>query len=267
MQPEPARSESSAAPARRRRGSGWRFGLTLTVLLVGTVGLAASTAGVSAQLLPRKFTAKQQQLIMTWESLRRWRTLPAGKIFPATVSYQVPASVLRSGSGLPLTAYRVGISRQASCGVASDRAAARVLTSDRCMAVLRATYADDTDSMLLTIGIAVMPGAAAAQAAARNLSAEQLERPGDGVRAVPFRFTLAREFGDEQRQLSWAVSSGPYLIMSTVGYADGTPHVRLSSDPYMDQEMTSFATGVADAVGDPLGAQPPVPRCPGAPGC
>jgi hypothetical protein len=84
---------------------------------------------------------------------------------------------------------------------------------------------------------------------------------------VPFPATLARAFGDRQRQLSWAVSSGPYLIMSTAGYADGRPQVQMSSDSYSDQEMTSFATGVAEAVSAPLGAQPLPPRCPGAPGC
>jgi hypothetical protein len=62
-------------------------------------------------------------------------------------------------------------------------------------------------------------------------------------------------------------SAGPYLIMSTVGYADGRPPGPVASDPYIDQEMTSLANGVADAVGAPLGAQPPPPRCPGAPGC
>jgi hypothetical protein len=55
--------------------------------------------------------------------------------------------------------------------------------------------------------------------------------------------------------------------MSTAGYADGRPRVQMSSDPYADTEMTSFAAGVADAVRAPLGAVPPTPQCPGAPGC
>jgi len=41
----------------------------------------------------------------------------------------------------------------------------------------------------------------------------------------------------------------------------------MSSDSYADAEMTGFATGVADAVRAPLGAVPPSPQCPGAPGC
>jgi hypothetical protein len=265
MQPEiPGRYEQGAAPVRRSRG-GWRFGITLTLLFVGTAGLAASAAGVSAQLLPRKFTATQQQEIMNWESARRWRTVAAGKIFPADITYQLPAEALDASTALPLTAYRVGISPQTSCAMASDPAAARVLAADHCSAVLRATYADETDSMLVTVGVAIMPGAGAARSAAGALSAGQELHP--GVRAVAFRGTLAGIFGDRQRQLSWATAAGPYLILSTVGYADGRPEIPMSSDTYIDQQMTSLANGVADAVGTPLGAQPPVPRCPGAPGC
>jgi hypothetical protein len=265
MQPEsPGRDDGSAALAGQRRG-GWRLGITLTLLFIGTAGLAASAAGVSAQLLPRKFTAAQQQEIMNWETARRWRVLPAGKIFPATISYQLPADALAANTGLPLTAYRVGISPQTSCTIASDPAAARVLSAGHCAAMLRATYADETDSMLVTVGVAVMPGPGAARSAAGALSAGQELHP--GVSAVGFRGTLSGLFGNRERQLDWATSAGPYLILSTVGYADGRPEVPVSSNSYIDQEMTSLANGVADAVGTPLGAPPPVPRCPGAPGC
>ena len=264
IQPEPPGTEGSAAPAGRRRG-GWRLGVTVLALLVGTAGLAASVAGVSAQLLPRRFTAEQQQQIIAWEMARRWRILPAGKIFAASITYQLPPSLLGGGSPLSLQADRVGISRSAICTAASDAAAARVLSADRCTALLRATYADETDSMLVTVGVAVMPGDNAAQSAASQLAGGQGPQP--GVRAAPFPLTVARAFGDRQRQLSWAVSSGPYLIMSTAGYADGRPRVQMSSDPYADQEMTSFAAGVAGAVRAPLGPVPPSPQCPGAPGC
>jgi hypothetical protein len=263
-QPEPTGTEVSAAPADRGRG-GWRFGVTLTALFVGTAGLAGSAAGVSAQLLPRRFTASQQQQIAGWEMERRWRTMSAGEIFPPVISYQLPSAALGAASGLALRADRVGISRQTTCAAATDPAAARVLAARRCTAMIRATYADETDSMLVTVGVAVMPGVGAAKSAASELSAAPSPQP--GVRTASFRSTLARAFGDRRRQLYWAVSSGPYVIMSTAGYADGTPRIPLASNPYADQEMTSFATGVADAVGAPLGAPPPPPRCPGAPGC
>lgn len=264
MQPEPPGDEGSAAlPAPGRRGL--RRGLTLVALVLGTLGLAASAAGVSAQLLPRKFTVAQQRAIMAWETAGRWRTMSAGQIFPATVAYQLAGDAFESGTQLSLTAHLVGIARQATCQAASDPAAAAVLSADRCAAVLRATYADQTDSMLVTVGVAVMPGNATAKAVAGRLSAGQQPHP--GIRTVPFRDTLARAFGDPQRQLSWATSAGPYVIMSTAGYADGRPREQVSSDPYASREMTSFANGVARAVGGRLNAPPKAPRCPGAPGC
>jgi hypothetical protein len=263
-QPGPPAGEGSAAPAGPGR-SGWRRGLTLLALILGTAGLAASAAGVSAQLLPRRFTAAQQQQIMAWESAGRWRTTPAGKIFPASVTYQLPAGALNAGSPLSLTAHLVGIARQASCEAASDPAAAAVLSAGRCAAVLRATYADQTNSMLVTVGVAVMPAATTARSAVGQLSARPQPRP--GVRAVAFGDTLAQAFGDQERQLSWATSAGPYLIMSTVGYADGRSRAQMSTDPYAYQEMASLASGVASAISGPLGAPPPTPRCPGGPGC
>ncbi len=202
---------------------------------------------------------------MNWESARRWRELPAGTIFPATITYQLPANALEASTELPLTAYRVGISPQTTCAKGSDPAAARVLSAHHCAAMLRATYADGTDSMLVTVGVAVMPGDGAARSAAGELSSGQ--QPDSAVRAAAFRGTLAASFGDRQRQLSWATSAGPYVILSTAGYTNGMPEAAVASDAYADQEMTSLANGVADAIGTPLGVQPPLPRCPGAPGC
>jgi hypothetical protein len=247
-----------------RRG-GWRLGITLVALVLAMAGLAASAAGVAAQILPRKFTTQQQEQIMAWEAARRWRTTPAGRMFPATVSYQLSSYGDTAASALPLVAYRVGISPQTSCSAASDPAAALVLSDDGCKAMLRATYTDGTDSMLVTVGVAVMPGPASARSAAARMAQGRAASP--GLLPVAFPDTLASVFGTGQRQLSWAVSAGTYLVMSTVGYEDGRPQVAVSSDPYADEEMTSLAEGIASAVGTPLGAPVPAPRCPGAPGC
>jgi hypothetical protein len=234
-------------------------------MILAMAGLVASAAGIASQVLPRRFTAAQQQKIIAWETAKRWRTMPAGKIFPASVGYQLPDYDGTPGSQLPLVANRVGIAPQAACGTGADPAAARVLDAGHCAAMLRATYTDETDSMLVTVGVAVMPGAAAAQTAAAALSEDHGQL--SGVRAASFPDTLASGFSDDQRQLSWAVSKGPYVVLSTIGYADGRPQVQVSSDPYADQEMTSVAAGVSGAIEVLLGAAPPAPRCPGAPGC
>jgi hypothetical protein len=255
-----------AAQAVSRAGHGrWRFGLTVAALALGLAGLAASAAGIAVQVLPRRFSAAEQQQIMAWQSARRWRASPAGRIFPPTVGYQLPSYALSGTGELPLIARRVGIAQQASCAAAADATAAAVLDQHGCAKMLRATYVDATGSLVVTVGVAVMRGTAAADASIRAL----LSPPGlrSGVRPLGFRDTLAGGFGAAQRQLSSAIDRGPYLVLSTAGYSDGRPRVALSSDAYEEDEMASLADGVANAIGAPLGALPPLPRCPGAPGC
>ncbi len=234
----------------------------IAAALLGVAGLAASLVGVAAQVLPRRFNSAEQQKIMSWEVAGRWRTWPAGKIFPASVGYQLPWTLFGTNSGLTLSARRIGIAPQARCAAAVDTALARVLDRDGCEAVLRATYTDSTGSFVVTEGVAVMHDSAPAASSlpdGHGLPA--------GVRAVPFRGTLAARFGDRQRQISGAAGSGPYLILYTAGYADGRQRDRVASNPYASSEMKDLGTGLAHSIGQALGARPPVPQCPGAPGC
>ena len=107
---------------------------------------------------------------------------------------------------------------------ATDPAAARALDRRGCQAVLRATYVDSTGSLVVTVGVAVLP---ARPRRARSLpTLPHSGRPGAGVRAVAFGQTLASSFGDRQRQLSWAVSDGPYLIMSVAATRTGDRRCR-----------------------------------------
>lgn len=262
---------SGPGSRRSRRSSRRRPSrLALLALLIALAGLAASAAAVVADLLPRSFTTAQQQRIAAWEVGARWRTWPAGRIFPPAVRYRLPPPALASLTGLDLTAHRAGIAPQAACRRAADPVVARVLIGHGCLAVLRATYADATGSMAVTVGIAVFPGAAAARAAAAGLPQGTpprgvVFRP--GVRAVRFAGTAAASFGQAERQLTWAGSSGPYLILAGAGYADGRPRVHESTTPYSLIEMRSMAEGVAGSVGSGLAAPPPPAACPGTPGC
>ncbi len=260
---EPGAAEPAEPPPAGQ--SRLRSGLTVVAVVLGLAGLAASAAGIAVQVLPRRFSAVQQRQIMGWESARRWRASPAARIFPATVRYQLPSFALSGSAGLSLQARRVGIARRANCAAGADPAAAAVLSRHGCAAMLRATYTDATGSLVVTIGVAVMPGTAATAASIRALPSRHGVR--SGVRPLAFGNTLTAGFGSPQRQLSYAVAAGPYLILSVAGYADGRPRVRVSSNAYAQDEMASLSNGVADAVSAPLGALPSPPTCPGAPGC
>jgi hypothetical protein len=224
--------------------------------------LAAGAAAI--QFLPRHFSQAQRQQIMAWEIGKRWRSWPAGRIFPPAIGYQLPASAFGGGSPLALRAVRVGIARQASCRRATARPASRVLARRGCLAILRATYQDSTQTLAVTVGVAVLPSSAARAAAAA------LHRDGASqawLRAVSFRRTTTAHFAGPGHKVGWAGAAGPYLVLATVGYADGRPWLSQGHDTYTEAEMNSLAAGVGEWVASRLGAPPPVPHCPGSPGC
>ena len=259
-------SHPPAGSQPRHPGRG-RAGLAAAIiaLVLGVAGLIVSLVGVATQLLPREFTAAQQRQITDWEAGRNWRQLQAGKIFPAVVSY-APPTALDDDTKLALTARRIGIARQASCTAGTDAAVAAVLSRDGCLAMLRATYVDGTDSYVVTVGVAIMPGSAQASAADRQLAG----RTGFlGVRAVRFTGTPAAWFTNARRQLSGSIAgdTGTYVFLYTIGYADDRPRVLVTADSYADSEMTSVGEGVARAVGSVLAAPVAPPHCPGTPGC
>jgi hypothetical protein len=241
----------------------------LAVLAVG--GLVLSGFAIYRQVMPRTFTAAQRRQIEAWEVARRWRVTPKTQIFPFSIRYKLSGQQFGTASALTLTARRLEITRQSDCDRAvADETLIRLLDRRGCEAVLRATYTDASSSLVLTVGVAVLHNGASATTVAHYLT-RAAEQGAVTVRPIlsPVQVggTPAAAFGSSQRQISWAVSAGPYLVVATVGYADGRPHQPVATDTYALLEMTSLAGGVASAVAAPLGALPPVPHCPGAPAC
>ena len=265
--PEPPSGPSPAAtseppPLRGGTRHPVRLSLTIAAVLLGVAGLVASLAGAAVQVMPRRFSTAQQRQIMAWETASRWRSWPAGEIFPAAVSYQLPSLDFGAASSLSLSARRVGIAPQSNCAQATDQALAAVLDAHGCTAVLRATYTDSTGSLVVTVAVVVTRGTAPQVS---SLPSGHGLRP--AVKAVAFPGTLAARFSDRQRQTSGGFSRGTYLFLYAAGYTDGRSFDQVSVDPYAASEMNSLGTGVAQSIGAHLGARPPMPHCPGAPGC
>jgi hypothetical protein len=101
--------ERAVSPGSSGRG---RRAASVIALILGLAGFAVSAVGVAIQLLPRHFSASEQRQIEAWEVMRRWQTIPAGQIFPASIGYQLPARVLQDVIPLDLHALRVGIAPQ-----------------------------------------------------------------------------------------------------------------------------------------------------------
>jgi hypothetical protein len=263
-------SPGAAEDARPRRGS--RRGVRLLLwagLLVALAGLVVSAGAAAIQFLPRHFSAAQRNQIMAWEVGKRWRSWPAGRIFPSAIGYELPGSAFGGGRSLALQAQRVGIARQASCRDATARPAGRLLVKRGCVAVLRATYQDKTQTFAVTVGVAVLPttSAAGTTAAGAAMALRNSRSPQPWLRAVSFRHTATAHFAGPGHKVTWSHAAGPYLVLATVGYADGRPWLSRGHDTYTKAELTSLAAGVGRSVAGRLGAPPPVPHCPGSPGC
>jgi hypothetical protein len=232
--------------------------------MIGLGGLVLAAGAAAIQFLPRSFTPAQRQQIMSWEVAKRWRTWPAGRIFPATIGYVLPGSAFGGGQPLSLQADRVGIAPQATCRSATARPAGRILAKDGCQAVLRATYQDTTQTLAVTVGVAVLPAAETQQA---QTDLKHGGGPPPWLRAVSFRRTTTAHFAGPGHKVGWSSVTGPYLVLATVGYADGRPWLSQGHDTYTEAEMDSLAYGVGRWVASRLGTPPPVPHCPGSPGC
>src|SRR5262249_52522259 len=158
----PVTGPSGHPPAQRTAPRPRHRGLMLAVLTLSLVGLVAATAGGGVELLPRRFRGAPEQQITGWGTGKRWRAWAAAEVLPGSIQSPVPGQAL-GGADLTLTAHRVGIARQASCHAATDPAVARVLARYGCVAMLRATYDDATQSLAVTVGIAVLPSPAVAR--------------------------------------------------------------------------------------------------------
>ena len=241
--------------------------LLVAGLLVALAGLVVSAGAAATQFLPRHFSAAQRNQIMTWEVGKRWRSWPAGRIFPSAIDYHLPGSAFGSGESLALRAQRVGIAPQASCRKATARPAGRLLVKRGCLAVLRATYQDTTQTFAVTVGVAVLPATPAAGPRATALALRKSDAPQPWLRAVSFGHTATAHFAGKGHKAAWADAAGPYLVLATVGYADGRPWLSQGHDTYTRTELNRLAAGVGDSVAGRLDATPPAPLCPGSPGC
>src|SRR4051812_48243977 len=156
--PEEPPPEPTPWYARRR--------LWLVVAVVTTVGYLVvgflSTARVYWEF-HRKPTQWEMYRAAAEEVRSRWRTWPAEKIFPDSVPYT-------SEQGGVEHAQRVGIAPEKGCTTGIDAAPAALLTRYGCRALLRATYVDQLQGIVVTVGVAALTDERAAGVAKEALT-------------------------------------------------------------------------------------------------
>ena len=202
------------------------------------VGLAALGGGVFGLVWAFTRVPNSAQLAAAGsaESARQWRWLPAGKIFPAVINY-------KTSQGTRTHATLVGIAPQAPCAKALDTATAKTADKAGCLTVLRATYADASDTVVTTVGVAVMKSRSAADKA----DAAFTSAPDSGVLPAAFPATVAAEVNARGRLLTDEQEVGRYLIFSASGYADGR---KAPKDPTADLAVASQTGDLSTTVND-----------------
>jgi hypothetical protein len=243
------------------------------------------TAGSSAHAeLTRPPTAAERSAAAASEVAGRWRSWPAGRIFPAVLRYTTALQTRE-------TARRVGISAGAGCTAAVAAAAGRQALRDGCRAALRATYADQLQGVLYTIGVFAFTGPREAGAFIRALAGDAdrgqagpcafgsdpravrcLHDYGDfsvlatgrfpwyGLRAFAVPGTAGASFTEAARQVMTGRQQGPYVVLAVAGYADGRPAAASRQPRYAifrpARQLAAEVLGPLSAPGDVTCAQP-----------
>jgi hypothetical protein len=183
---------------------------------VGYLVVGALATGRVYWEFHRRPTAGELYRAATDEVRDRWRTWPAERIFPMSVPYT-------SEQGGIEQAQRVGIAPGTGCTDGIDPASAAVLKRSGCRALLRATYIDQLQGIVLTVGVAAVTDDRAARAAKDALLPADPTRPGATLHALAFPQTIASRFTDAARQYAAAGQAGPYVVLTVAGQTDGRP--------------------------------------------
>jgi type VII secretion-associated serine protease mycosin len=179
---------------------------------------------------------------------QRWERMPAGRIFPAAISYTTDLMTKEKAS-------RLGIDQGATCASAVDGTLRRLAEKDGCVAGLRADYTDQLLGAVYTVGVLAFPSAAKASSFFARIPLDAY--PAAGLHALAVPGTPAALFADDARQAAAEQLAGPYVVLAVAGYSDGRP--ARAADERRDS-VFSPASQLVSAVATPL-ATPLAVRC------
>lgn len=259
---------------------------TLPGACIAAVALCCLALGVTAEssahaALTRAPTAAERSAAAAVAVASRWRSWPAGRIFPAGLGYLTSLQTTE-------TARRAGISAGSGCRSAIVATAGRQALQDGCRAALRATYADQLQGVVYTIGVFAFASPRGAAAFLRALAADPPGGPASsrppggtassrpagrfhlsgaatvlaaekspwyGLRALAVPDTAGARFTNAARQVMTGRQQGPYVALVVAGYADGRPAAAAGRLRYV---IFRPARQLAAEVLGPLSAPPAV---------
>ncbi|WP_314173291.1 hypothetical protein [Streptomyces winkii] len=162
-----------------------------------------------------------------------WHNIPVDKLFPRVLDGRGAGP-----GGADRRWLRVGVAPDSNCRGAFDPLLAKALSPVGCSRLVRATYADETTSSVITVGLVFTRSEGAGMRALRKrFAVENLGERSDLMpRPYGSRGTVSADFGDAQRA-SWTIrvlSDAPVVVYAVSGFADG----RVVSDPQPAAEAT-----------------------------
>jgi hypothetical protein len=220
--------------------------VTLAGLCCAAVAVLAVRAAVAEQT--RRPTAAERAAAAAAAVARRWRSWPAGHIFPATLSYTT--KLLNDE-----TAHRIGISPDDRCAAALDARLADRARRAGCQAGIRASYLDQLQGVVFTTGVLAFPTPGKAREFARGLPTGR--RPAAALRALALPGTASALFTGASRQVATVRQGGPYVLLTVAGYTDGRPAAATGE---YDKAVFAAASQLAKEILLPLN-RPAVVNC------
>jgi hypothetical protein len=194
----------------------------IVALVVGCCYLFSTAVSMTGAwtTLKRDPTNAELQRAANKEVARRWQAWPARRIFPEKISYRP------TGNHIEYAA-RTGIVPDTSCVQAVDEQIATTLARHGCRGVLRATYVDQLQGVVVTVGVVAFADPWKADKAYKELPGSQGPDGSGTVRpalhAAAFPGTASARFNDDARQDRTIDRGGPYVVLTTSGQADGRP--------------------------------------------
>lgn len=140
------------------------------VIAAGSLGIAIQAARYAHVESTRRPSAAEVAQAQATAIAQRWERLPLRLIFPAAVAYTTAQDTRE-------TATRLGISSGDSCQESLDVTVAGAAGRYGCLAVLRASYADELGGTVYTVGVVVFPGDADARGFASSVRPPHIPLP------------------------------------------------------------------------------------------
>lgn len=205
----------------------------------------------------REPTSAELQVAANKEVARRWQAWPASRIFPERIPYRPIGRHTEYAT-------RTGIVPETGCFQAVDEEIAAALARHGCRAVLRATYVDQLQGVVVTIGVVAFPDPWKADRAYKEIPGskgpdEEGAGPVDpALHAAAFPGTASAKFTDKARQDRTSDRGGPYVVLTTSGQSDGRPASEIKKA--RPGELFAVAPQIGHAVARSLAVKA-VPDC------